>query len=130
MRWRNKRRALGVGVRIGFPGQDDEHRRGIDEHRAVRRVLDTPHAGWLPDLATVIDIGTHSCMHNHSGQDNRGVNFKDLTSNIQVMAPRGDQSHKGIVVEPPADQPQRNGMIRGNSRRRYERGSRTLGSLT
>jgi hypothetical protein len=45
------------------------------------------------------------------GQDNRSVNFKDLTKNTRVVAPLGDQMHRGIIVEPPDDHPQRNCMI-------------------
>jgi hypothetical protein len=41
----------------------------------------------------------------------RSVNFADLTKDIRVMAPLGDQMHRGIVVEPPADHPWRTGMI-------------------
>jgi hypothetical protein len=39
------------------------------------------------------------------------VNFKDLTTNIRVIAPLGDQMHRGIIVEPPEDHPRRNGTI-------------------
>jgi hypothetical protein len=39
------------------------------------------------------------------------VNFKDLTTNIRVMAPLGDQMHKGIIVEPPPDHPRREGTV-------------------
>jgi hypothetical protein len=39
------------------------------------------------------------------------VNFADLTRNIRVMAPLGDQMHRGIVVEPSDDRPRRNGMV-------------------
>ena len=39
------------------------------------------------------------------------MNFKDLTTNIRVMAPLADRMHKGIVVEPPDDHSQRDGMV-------------------
>jgi hypothetical protein len=39
------------------------------------------------------------------------ADFTDLTTNIRVMAPLGDQMHRGIIVEPPADHPRREGMI-------------------
>lgn len=39
------------------------------------------------------------------------MNFRDLTTNIRVMAPLGDQMHRGIIVEPPADRSRRNGTI-------------------
>jgi len=39
------------------------------------------------------------------------VNFEDLTTNIRVMAPLGDQMHRGIIVERPADHPRPEGTI-------------------
>jgi hypothetical protein len=39
------------------------------------------------------------------------VNFGDLTTNIRVMVPLGDQMQRGIIVEPPADHPRREGTI-------------------
>jgi Spy/CpxP family protein refolding chaperone len=46
-----------------------------------------------------------SHQHHHSGQGNRGVNFKDLTKNIPVMTPLGQQLHRGTIVEPPEGHP-------------------------
>jgi hypothetical protein len=39
------------------------------------------------------------------------VNFKDLTTNIRVMAPLADRMHRGIIVETPEGHPRGNGMI-------------------
>jgi hypothetical protein len=43
------------------------------------------------------------------------VKFKDLTKNLRVMAPLGNQMHRGVIVEPPEGHRRRNGTICGRS---------------
>ncbi len=39
------------------------------------------------------------------------ANIEDLAINTRVMVPLGDVLHNGIIVDPPADHPQGEGMI-------------------